>query len=142
MPSLSKIILIGHVGQDPRTPSQANPEFITFSLAVTDKWKDKSSGERKEHTEWYECITSKSTISSVVKNYVKKGDALYIEGTPKFSTYQTKSGETKVKISVDITLLKMINSKEQSGSSSVQVQSNDVKQSSDLNDYLDDELPF
>ena len=142
MPNLSKIILMGHVGQDPRTPIQDKPEFVTFSLSVTDKWKDKSNGERKENTEWYECITSRNGTSSVVKNYVKKGDALYIEGKPKFSTYQTKSGETKVKISVDITELKMLGSKEQSGSSGTQVQSNDVKQSSDLNDYLDDELPF
>jgi len=139
MPNLSKIILIGHVGQDPRTPSQSNPEFVTFSLAVTDKWKDKNTGERKEYTEWYECITSRNNTASVVKSYVKKGDALYIEGKPKFSTYQTKNGETKVKISVDITELRMLGGNGEKSSQPTQ-----QHESAPTHDYgnLDDEIPF
>ena len=102
MPNLAKIILMGHVGKDPRVPSEANQDFVTFSLAVTDKWKDKNTGERQTRTEWYECITSKTALAGVIKNYVKQGAAVYVEGKPKFSTYTTKNGDTKVKIEVNI----------------------------------------
>lgn len=114
MPNYAKITLIGHVGQDPRTPSQNNHDFITFSFAVTEKWKDKNSGERLSRTDWYECITSQSGLANVVRNYVKKGNALYIEGTPKYGTYKTKDGETKVKIEVNISKLVLLGDKQES----------------------------
>ncbi len=114
MPNYAKITLIGHVGQDPRAPSENHRDFITFSFAVTEKWKDKTTGERKERTDWYECITSQTSLAGVVRNYVKKGNALYLEGTPKYGTYKSKDGETKVKIEVTISTLKLLGDKQDS----------------------------
>lgn len=142
MPNLAKLILMGHVGQDPRTPSQNIPEFITFSFAVTEKWKDKTTGERKEKTDWYECLTSQTSLSSVVKNYVKKGTALYIEGTPKYGTYQTKDGQTRVKVEVNISKLVLLGNK-QDDQQTTQPASNTITAASHTDDpFSNDEIPF
>ena len=120
MPNYAKITLIGHVGQDPRTPSANHHDFITFSFAVTEKWKDKNSGERLSRTDWYECITSQTNLAGVVRNYVKKGNPLYIEGTPKYGTYQAKDGQIKVKIEVNISKLVLLGDKQDSSQATVE----------------------
>ena len=142
MPNYAKLTLMGHVGQDPRTPSDRNPEFITFSFAVTEKWKDRNTGERKEKTDWYECLTSQTSLSSVVKNYVKKGNPLYIEGTPKYSTYQTKDGQTRVKVEVNINRLVLLGDK-QDNQQTTQAVSNVTTAASHTDDpFSSDEIPF
>ena len=72
MPAKNKINLIGHVGRDPSTPSNKNPDFVTFPLAVTKTWKDKNTGEKQSRTEWFEIITSQKWISSIIQKYVRK----------------------------------------------------------------------
>lgn len=155
MPNYAKITLLGHVGQDPRAPSENHRDFITFSFAVTEKWKDKSTGERKERTDWYECITSQTNLAAVVRNYVKKGNPLYIEGTPKYGTYKSKDGETKVKIEVNINKLVLLGDKQDSPPTNEE-QDNSTKMngkyplqqktiaasSTDDPFALDDEIPF
>jgi len=78
---LNKVILIGNIGQDPdiRQTSDGR-EIANISLATTERWKDKNTGERKEKTEWHRIVIFTQGLVSVVKNYVKKGAKLYIEG--------------------------------------------------------------
>lgn len=155
MPNLAKIILIGHVGQDPRSPSENHRDFITFSFAVTEKWKDKTTGERLSRTDWYECITSQTSLAGVVRNYVKKGNSLYIEGTPKYGIYKSKDGEPRVKIEVNISKLVLLGDKQDtSGTTAEQDNSANINgkyplqqkimAASDTDDpfALDDEIPF
>lgn len=151
MPNYARITLIGHVGQDPRSPSENHRDFITFSFAVTDKWKDKNTGERMSRTDWYECITSQSALAAVVRSYVKKGSTLYIEGAPKYGTYKSKDGETKVKIEVNISKLILLGDKqdtnEQDDSTSTSgkysLQQKVVAASGTDDPFaLDDEIPF
>lgn len=134
MPNLAKITIMGHIGQDPRSPMQDKPEFVTFSLAVTDKWKDKNTGERQSRTDWYECITSKPALSSVIKNYVRQGGAVYIEGKPKFSTYTAKNGEVKVKVEVNIDSLVLLGENKQ--------QQENKDKDVNNNSYFGDAIPF
>lgn len=136
MPNLAKITVMGHIGQDPRTPMQDKPEFVTFSLAVTDKWKDKNTGERQTRTDWYDCITSKTALANVIKNYVKQGAAVYVEGKPKFSTYTAKNGDVKVKVEINIDNLVLL------GGDKQEQQSKDNNKIIDQYSYLDDEIPF
>lgn len=82
MRSEAKLCLFGYVGQDPKKPSEKYPDFISFSLAVTQKRKTED-GEPQEHTDWYEVTTSQKGLSGLVNDYVKKGEALYVEGSPK-----------------------------------------------------------
>ncbi len=80
--AINKVILIGNVGRDPeiRTMSNGN-DVATFSLATTDVWKDKTTHERKEKTEWHRIVVYSPGLANIVKLYVKKGTKLYLEGS-------------------------------------------------------------
>ncbi len=80
--ALNKVILIGNVGRDPeiRTMNNGN-EVALFTLATTDVWRDKSTGERKDKTEWHRIVIYTPGLVGITKNFVKKGAKLYIEGT-------------------------------------------------------------
>jgi single-strand DNA-binding protein len=84
MSNLNKCIFIGRLGKDPEA-KQISQDFkvVNFSLAISEKWTDKASGERKEATEWINCQAS-NKVSEIVEKYVHKGDLLYVEG--KFKT--------------------------------------------------------
>ncbi len=80
--SLNKIILIGNVGKDPEIRTTADGrEIANFSMATTDRWKEKSSGNLKERTEWHKVVVFNENLSNLIKLYVKKGSRLYIEGS-------------------------------------------------------------
>lgn len=78
---LNKAILIGHVGQDPEIKSISGKKMASFSLATSERWKDKDSGERKEATTWHRIVTFQAGLVDVIEKYVKKGSKLYVEGT-------------------------------------------------------------
>lgn len=80
--SVNKVILLGNVGKDPevRTMNNGN-EVALFNLATSDYWKDKTTGERKEKTEWHRVVVYSQGLVNIVKNYVKKGTKLYLSGS-------------------------------------------------------------
>jgi len=80
--SVNKVLLIGNVGKDPEIRStQDGREIASFSVATSESWKDKSSGEKKSKTEWHNIVIFNPNLVKLVKNYVKKGSKLYIEGS-------------------------------------------------------------
>jgi single-strand DNA-binding protein len=79
--SLNKVALIGNLGKDPEIRSfQNGGRAAHFSLATTDSWKDKESGERKERTEWHQIAIMTDGLIAVAEKYLKKGSKVYIEG--------------------------------------------------------------
>ncbi|MGC0371384.1 MAG: hypothetical protein DGJ47_000073 [Rickettsiaceae bacterium] len=79
--SLNKVTLIGNLGRDPEIRSTSDGrEIANFSIATTESWKDKMTGEKKEKTEWHRVVAFSEGLVRVIKNYVKKGTKLYIEG--------------------------------------------------------------
>lgn len=94
--SLNKVTLIGNLGRDPeiRTTGEGK-EIANLSLATTDTWKDRISGEKKEKTEWHRVVIFNEGLVSVVKNYVKKGSKLYIEGSLQTRKWNDNSGQEK-----------------------------------------------
>jgi single-strand DNA-binding protein len=79
--SLNKVTLIGNVGADPEIKAtQDGRELATFSLATSESWKDKSTGEKKNKSEWHRIVVFSQGLTRIIKNYVKKGSKLYIEG--------------------------------------------------------------
>ena len=79
--SVNKVILIGNLGRDPEIRSMPNGDRIAnLSIATSEQWRDKASGERKEKTEWHRVVIFNDNIVKVVENYVKKGTTVYIEG--------------------------------------------------------------
>ncbi len=80
--SINKVILVGNVGQDPEIRSTSDGrEIASFSVATSESWKDKNSGEKKEKTEWHRVVVFSPGLAGIVKNYVKKGTKLYLEGS-------------------------------------------------------------
>jgi len=79
--SLNKVLLIGRLGADPEIKQMVNGKNVArFSIATSNTWKDKNTGEKKEKTEWHRVVIFNEGLVSVVKQYVKKGTQVYIEG--------------------------------------------------------------
>lgn len=94
--SINKVILVGNVGSDPEVRStQDGREIASFSLATTESWKDKNTGERKDKTEWHRIVVFSQGLVGIAKNYVKKGSKLYIEGSLQTRKWTDNSGVEK-----------------------------------------------
>ena len=87
--SVNKVILVGNLGADPEVRTmQSGDEVVNLSIATSESWKDKATGERKEKTEWHRVVVFSPGLVTVVKNYLKKGAKVYLEGQ-----LQTRSWE-------------------------------------------------
>jgi single-strand DNA-binding protein len=94
--SVNKVILIGNLGRDPEIRSMPNGDRIAnLSIATSETWRDKSSGERKEKTEWHRVVVFNDNIVKVVENYVKKGSTIYVEGQLQTRKWTDKDGVEK-----------------------------------------------
>jgi single-strand DNA-binding protein len=80
--SVNKVILVGNLGKDPEIRTLNSGERVAnLSLATSEQWRDKATGERKEKTEWHRVVIFNDNIIKVAENYLKKGSTVYIEGT-------------------------------------------------------------
>ena len=94
--SVNKVILLGNLGQDPDVRTMQNGKKIcTFSIATSDSWKDKETGEKKEKTEWHRVVVFNEGLVGVIENYVKKGSKLYVEGSLQTRKWTDDSGTEK-----------------------------------------------
>jgi single-strand DNA-binding protein len=91
--SVNKVILVGNLGKDPKV-SQLNSgdRVVSFTLATSDSWKDKNTGERKERTEWHNVVVFNENIGKIVEQYCKKGSKVYLEGQIQSRKYNDQSG--------------------------------------------------
>jgi single-strand DNA-binding protein len=94
--SVNKVILIGNLGRDPEVRSfQNGGKVCNFTLATSESWKDKNSGERKESTQWHNIVVKSEGLIGVVERYLKKGSKVYIEGRIESRKYTDKDGTEK-----------------------------------------------
>ena len=94
--SVNKVILLGNLGGDPDIRTMQNGKKVcSFSMATSDSWKDKETGEKKEKTEWHRVVVFNEGLVGVVENYVKKGTKLYIEGSLQTRKWTDDSGNEK-----------------------------------------------
>jgi single-strand DNA-binding protein len=94
--SVNKVILIGNVGRDPEIRSTNDGTRIAnFTLATSENWRDKASGERRERTEWHRVVIFNDRLTEVVEKYVKKGAKLYIEGALQTRKWTDKEGQER-----------------------------------------------
>lgn len=142
--SLNKVILIGNLGKDPEIKTTNDGrEIANFSIATTESWKDKSSGEKKDKTEWHRVICFNEGLVRVIKNYVKKGTKLYLEGQLQTRKWTDKGNQEKYTTEVVLQgynsnlVLLSSNSKESSKG-----QGSNQNSNSTPDDDLDDEIPF
>ena len=94
--SVNKVILVGNLGRDPEIRSMPNGDRIAqLSLATSEQWRDRTSGERKEKTEWHRVVIFNDNIVKVVENYLKKGSTIYVEGQLQTRKYTDQAGVEK-----------------------------------------------
>lgn len=95
MPNVNKVTVMGVVGRDPETKQFPNGGSVTtFSVATTEFWKDKTTGERKEATEWHR-ITTSNRLAEIASKYLKKGGKVYIEGSLRTRKWKDSKGAEK-----------------------------------------------
>ena len=91
--SINKVILVGNVGQDPQVRTMQNGQkVVNFSLATSDRWRDRQSGEQKEQTEWHRIVVFNSNLADVAERMLQKGTKLYLEGSLRTRKWQNQQG--------------------------------------------------
>ncbi|HEY1749670.1 MAG TPA: single-stranded DNA-binding protein [Caulobacteraceae bacterium] len=91
--SVNKVILVGNLGRDPEIRTlNSGDRVANFSIATSESWRDRNSGERKERTEWHRVVIFNDNLVKVVENYLKKGSKVYIEGALQTRKFQDASG--------------------------------------------------
>ena len=87
--SVNKVILVGNLGRDPEVrQSQAGAKIVNFSVATSDSWKDKNTGERREKTEWHRVVIFSEGLANIAEQYLRKGSKVYIEGSLQTREYE------------------------------------------------------
>lgn len=117
---LNRVSIIGRIGKDPEfRVSQGGSPVCRFSVAVSEKWKDKQTGEAKEETEWFRCIAF-GRQAETARDYVYKGQLIYIEGKMHFDSYENKEGKKVYTAEVRVGDMKFLSyrDKAESGSGS------------------------
>ena len=111
MASLNRVTLIGHLGADPEVRYTQNREAIaTIRIATTETYKDKSSGERKETTEWHRIVFF-NRMAEVVGEYLKKGSPIYVEGRIQTRKWQDKDGQDRYVVEIIASEMQMLGSR-------------------------------
>ncbi|MCL1892184.1 MAG: single-stranded DNA-binding protein [Alphaproteobacteria bacterium] len=92
--SLNRVILIGNIGGDPQVRATGNGQkVVNFSLATSERWKDRQTGEMKEQTEWHRIVIFNPNLAEVAERMLQKGTKLYIEGQLKTRKWQNQQGQ-------------------------------------------------
>ena len=96
MAGVNKVILVGNLGKDPKISTMnSGDKVVSFTLATSESWKDKNTGERREKTEWHNIVVYNDGIGRIVEQYCKKGSKVYLEGQIQTRKYTDQSGAEK-----------------------------------------------
>ena len=94
--SVNKVILIGNLGKDPEVRRlNSGAPVVSFSVATSETWKDKNTGERKERTEWHNVVVFNEGLAKIAEQYLKKGSKVYVEGKMQTRKWQDQSGNDR-----------------------------------------------
>ena len=102
--SVNKVILVGNLGRDPEVRrTGAGDPIVSFSLATSESWRDKASGERKERTEWHNIVIFNENLGKIAEQYCKKGTKIYLEGQLQTREYADRDGNQRKTTEVVLT---------------------------------------
>ena len=108
MANLNRVTVMGVLGRDPETKQFPNGGSVTtFSVATSEFWKDKTTGERKEATEWHR-ITTSNRLAEIASKYLKKGSKAYIEGSLRTRKYKDQSGADREVTEIKADILQLL----------------------------------
>lgn len=129
---LNQVQIIGRLGNAPESRTTTSGQAVSnFSVATTEKWKDKQSGEQRENTEWHRC-TAFGRVAEIINQYVEKGHLIFVQGKLKTRKWQDKEGKDRYTTEIEVRDVKLLpNAK--SGGESVREPASEV---------MDDDIPF
>ena len=147
--SLNKVLLIGRLGNDPEIKQMQNGKSVArLSVATSESWKDKSTGERKEKTEWHRVVIFNEGLVGVVQKYLKKGAQVYIEGQLNTNKYTDSNGQEKYSTQIVLqgynSSLTMLDGKNSSSGDSKKLEGSQLPSDDmpDISQDPDDKVPF
>lgn len=142
---VNKVILVGNCGKDPETRYLASGSAVTnLSIATSESWKDKQSGEQKEKTEWHNLVFF-GKLAEIVGEYVKKGSQIYVEGSLQTRKWQDKEGNDRYSTDIKCHELQMLGSGQAAGNNHAAEQDKSQPASNQPQpgeDGFDDSIPF
>ena len=137
MKGVNKAIILGNVGKDPEIRyTAAGHAVANFTVATSEQWKDKHTGEKKEATEWHRC-SAFGKLAEIIEKYIKKGSKVYIEGQIRTRKWQDQSGQDRYTTEINVRDLQMLDSRPSGGQQQAPQQSPQQSQ----NDF-DSDVPF
>lgn len=149
MSGVNMVILLGHLGKDPETRYLANGDAVTnVSIATSESWTDKSSGQKQEKTEWHR-LTFYRRLAEVAGEYLKKGSQVYIEGKITYGKYTDKEGVERYTSDIVVRRMQLLGGRRDGGnqeassrrsSSATERPSQPAQQPTDT--FTDDDIPF
>jgi len=147
--SLNKVLLIGRLGNDPEIKQMQNGKSVArLSVATSESWKDKNTGEKKEKTEWHRVVIFNEGLVSVVQKYLKKGAQVYIEGQLNTNKYTDSNGQEKYSTQIVLqgynSSLTMLDGKNSSSGDSKKLEGSQLPSDDmpDISQDPDDKVPF
>ena len=137
MASVNRVILLGNLGQDPEIRYTSNGEaVVNVSLATSESWKDKATGEKKEATEWHR-VSFFGKAAEIIAQYQKKGSSIYVEGKIRSKKYTDKDGIERTAFEILAESFKMIGNK-----SNDSAPAKPKRQAEPIDDGMNDPIPF
>ncbi len=146
--SINKVILVGNLGRDPEVRRMQNGDpVVNLSVATSESWRDKSTGERKEKTEWHRAVIFNEHLAKVAEQYLRKGSKVYVEGSLQTRKWTDQDGQEKYATEVVLQKfrgeLQMLDAPQTGGGESGSAMSTGHEEQEDLSrNGLDDEVPW
>ena len=149
--SINKVILVGNLGRDPETRrTTAGDPIVNFTLATSESWRDKQSGERRERTEWHRVVIFNEHLAKIAEQYLRKGSKIYLEGQIQTRKWTDKDGVEKYTTEVVVPRFRgeitMLDSRADSGGGAAAAPSHSAgagdSPASFERSEMDDEIPF
>ena len=117
MASVNKVILVGNLGKDPETRYMSSGDAVcNITIATSESWKDKNSGEKREVTEWHKIVFYRK-LAEIAGQYLRKGSSVYIEGRIQTRKWQDKDGNDRYTTEIEATEMQMLGSRQSGGQS-------------------------
>jgi single-strand DNA-binding protein len=117
MSGVNRVIIVGNLGRPPSLKELSNGPVVNFSVATSESWRDKSTGEKKEKTEWHNIVIF-GKLANICKQYLDKGSKVYLEGKNQTRKWEDKDGNTRYTTEVVCHSMQMLDSKPSGGGES------------------------
>lgn len=149
MASVNKVIIVGHLGNDPEIRTMPNGESVAnISVATSESWTDKATGERRDSTEWHRIVFYRRQ-AEVVGQYLRKGSQVYVEGRLKTRKWQDQNGQDRYTTEIQGDVMQMIGGKggdnqapQPKPQTQKQPKSTEIYSANEKQEFADDDIPF